>query len=156
MNYEFWMMNRNRAGVAPRCIGAARPNRQKAADLQNWSALPRSNCATLRFVSIKVVHSVLEYLSTVSGIRKDWKTPKHHELWFRAEDELYRKTRLQPGIYRPNERSGKRKPIRRLLAELSQLRGYWGRKCFIFSKAVSKVYTTFSTRVWPPGPVPTP
>jgi len=91
------------------------------------STLPRSNCATLRFVSIEVVHSVAEYISTVSAIRKAWKTPKHHELWFRAEDQVHRTTRLQPGIYRPNENSGKRKPVRKLLELENDLYEEFGR-----------------------------
>jgi hypothetical protein len=78
-------------------------------------------------VGIKVVRSVAEYLSTVSGIRKGWKTPKHLELWFRAEDDIHRKTRLQPGIYRPNEYSGKRKSVRKLLELENDLYEEFGR-----------------------------
>ena len=104
------------------------PNRKvQAAGLQDWFAPPRSNCATLRSVSINVVHSVAEYLSTVRAIRKGWKTPKHQELWFRAEDERHRETRLQPGIYRPNENSGKRKSVRYLLELENDLYEEFGR-----------------------------
>lgn len=78
-------------------------------------------------MGIKVIRSVAEYLSTVSDIRKGWKAPKHHELWFRAEDELHRKTRLQPGIYRPNESSGKRKSVRKLLELENDLYEEFGR-----------------------------
>jgi len=65
--------------------------------------------------------------STVSAFRKMWKAPKRHELWFRAEDELHRKTRLQPGIYRPNESSGKRKSVRKLLELENDLYEEFGR-----------------------------
>ena len=78
-------------------------------------------------MSINVVHSVAEYLSTVRAIRKGWKTPKHQELWFRAEDERHRETRLQPGIYRPNENSGKRKSVRYLLELENDLYEEFGR-----------------------------
>lgn len=114
--------------------------KSKAANLQNRSALlteshrlarrstlRRSDCATLRLMSSEVVRSVAEYLSTISGIRKAWNTPKHHELWFRAEDRLHHKTRLQPGIYRPNESSGKRKPVRKLLELENDLYEEFGR-----------------------------
>jgi len=65
-------------------------------------------------MSIKVCRSLGEYLSTVGKIRKRWNTPKHLELWFRAEDTLHRKTHLQPGIYRQRE-SGLRKSVNKLL-----------------------------------------
>jgi len=65
-------------------------------------------------MTVRVATSLAEYLSKVREIRKRWKVPKDHELWFRAEDAKHRKTRLQPGIYRPRE-SGLRKSPDRLL-----------------------------------------
>jgi len=65
-------------------------------------------------VSIYISRSLGEYLSTVGKIRKRWKTPKHLELWFRAEDRLHRKTHLQPGIFRQRD-SGLRKSVNKLL-----------------------------------------
>jgi len=47
------------------------------------------------------VNPLGKYLSEVRAIRKRWKVPKNNELWFRAEDSSYRKTHLQPGLYRP-------------------------------------------------------
>ena len=67
-----------------------------------------------RKVTSKIANSLGGYLSLVRGIRKRWKVTKRDELWFRAEDARYRKTHLQPGLYRPRE-SGKRKSIKNLL-----------------------------------------
>ncbi len=72
------------------------------------------NNVTLGIVSVKPAHSVDEYFRTVRDLRKLWRVPKGDELWFRAEDAGHRKTRLQPGIYRPRF-GGKRKPVARLL-----------------------------------------
>ena len=60
-----------------------------------------------------VVRSLEEYLSAVAKLRKGWKVKRHLELWFRAEDELHRETRLQPGIYR-TRKSGLRKSVDKL------------------------------------------
>jgi hypothetical protein len=59
------------------------------------------------------VRSLSEYLSTVRRLRKRWKVPKHHELWFRAEDSCHRK-RLQPGVCRQRD-SGLRESVDKLL-----------------------------------------
>jgi len=59
--------------------------------------------------------SLSSYLAAVAEIRKSWSVPKRDELWFRAEDARYRKTRLQPGLYRPREKSGIRRSIPTLL-----------------------------------------
>jgi hypothetical protein len=60
-------------------------------------------------------NSLSSYLSAVAEIRKHWSVPKRDELWFRAEDARHRKTRLQPGLYRPREASGLHKSIQTLL-----------------------------------------
>lgn len=39
--------------------------------------------------------------STVRQIRDEGDIPDHRELWFRAEDERHKATRLQPPLYRP-------------------------------------------------------
>jgi len=67
-----------------------------------------------------------EYLSTVGRIRKRWKVPNHHELWFRAEDAEHRKTHLQPCIYRPRD-SGLRKAVNKLLQVENDLYEEFGR-----------------------------
>jgi hypothetical protein len=77
-------------------------------------------------VSLKVSRSLGEYLSTVGKIRKRWNTPKHLELWFRAEDTSHRKTHLQPGIYRQRE-SGLRKSVDKLLEIENDLYEEFGR-----------------------------
>lgn len=59
-------------------------------------------------------NSLSSYLAVVAKIRKRWKVPKRDELWFRAEDVRHRKTKLQPGLYRPRE-SGLRKSVNVLL-----------------------------------------
>jgi len=63
---------------------------------------------------VKVAKSLSGYLAAVSAIRRRWKVPRRDELWFRAEDERHRKTKLQPGLYRPRD-SGKRKSVATLL-----------------------------------------
>lgn len=75
---------------------------------------------------VKVARSLGEYLSTVGKIRKLWRLRKHHELWFRAEDTLHRKTHLQPGIYRQRE-SGLRKSVDKLLEIENDLYEEFGR-----------------------------
>jgi hypothetical protein len=67
-----------------------------------------------------VVNSLGAYLSAVGRIRKRWKVPARDELWFRAEDLSYRKTRLQPGLYRPRS-SGIRKTVNKLLEVENEL-----------------------------------
>jgi hypothetical protein len=62
-----------------------------------------------------VTKSLGAYLSAVRQVRKRWEVPERHELWFRAEDSIHRKTRLQPGLYRPREKSGLRKSVKKLL-----------------------------------------
>jgi hypothetical protein len=69
---------------------------------------------------VKVAKSLSSYLAAVSAIRKRWKVPRRDELWFRAEDEHHRRTKLQPGLYRPRD-SGKRKSVTRLLELESDL-----------------------------------
>jgi hypothetical protein len=59
-------------------------------------------------------NSLSTYLAAVAKIRKRWKVPKREELWFRAEDATHRRTRLQPGLYRPRE-SGLRKSVNKLI-----------------------------------------
>jgi FRG domain-containing protein len=66
------------------------------------------------------VHSLDDYLSTVRLIRDNWDVPDHRELWFRAEDERHKETRLQPCLYRP-KRGAQRKPVRELLEIESDL-----------------------------------
>jgi hypothetical protein len=61
-----------------------------------------------------IATSLGQYLSQVKQLRRRWQIPKKDELWFRAEDARYRKTHLQPGLYRPRD-SGKRKSIQNLL-----------------------------------------
>lgn len=77
-------------------------------------------------MSPKAARSLGEYLAAVGKIRKNWKVPKHHELWFRAEDALHRRTHLQPGIYRPRD-SGLRKSVDRLLEIENDLYEEFGR-----------------------------
>ena len=62
----------------------------------------------------RAANSLGEFLSTVGSLRKRWKVPRHSELWFRAEDALYRRTHLQPCLYR-QRRSGLRKSVVKLL-----------------------------------------
>ena len=59
--------------------------------------------------------SLGDYLSAVRKLRNRWKVSAQRELWFRAEDSAYRKTHLQPQLYRPREASGIRKSVRKLL-----------------------------------------
>jgi len=59
-------------------------------------------------------NSLSKFLAAVATIRKRWKIRRRDELWFRAEDAKHRKTRLQPGLYRPRE-SGLRKSVNTLL-----------------------------------------
>ena len=59
-------------------------------------------------------NSLSKFLAAVATIRKRWKISRRDELWFRAEDAKHRKTRLQPGLYRPRE-SGLRKSVNTLL-----------------------------------------
>jgi hypothetical protein len=59
-------------------------------------------------------NSLSMFLAAVAKIRKRWKVPTRDELWFRAEDAGHRKTRLQPGLYRPRE-SGLRRSVNTLL-----------------------------------------
>lgn len=77
-------------------------------------------------MSTKVARSLGEYLSTVGGIRQRWKVPKHHELWFRAEDASHRQTHLQPGIYRQRD-GGWRKSVDKLLEIENDLYEEFGR-----------------------------
>lgn len=77
-------------------------------------------------VNAEIARSLGEYHSTVRRIRKDWRVPKHKELWFRAEDSLYRKTHLQPGLYRPSRR-GVRKSVHKLLELENDLYEEFGR-----------------------------
>lgn len=86
----------------------------------------RRRHTTLLLVSVKVAHSLGEYLSTVGKIRKGWKVPRHLELWFRAEDTSHRKTHLQPGIYRQRQ-SGLRKSVDKLLEIENDLYEEFGR-----------------------------
>jgi hypothetical protein len=72
------------------------------------------------------VPSLAAYLSTVGKIRKRWNVPNHLELWFRAEDTLYRKTHLQPCLYRQRE-SGLRKSVDKLLEIENDLYEEFGR-----------------------------
>lgn len=65
-------------------------------------------------MSQQSANSLSSYLAAVARIRKRWKVPRRDELWFRAEDARHRKTRLQPGLYRPRE-SGLRKSVNTLL-----------------------------------------
>jgi hypothetical protein len=65
-------------------------------------------------VSQQTANSLSSYLAAVAKTRRRWKVPKRDDLWFRAEDARHRKTRLQPGLYRPRE-SGLRKSVRTLL-----------------------------------------
>lgn len=65
-------------------------------------------------MSRHTANSLSSYLSAVASVRRLWKVPKRDELWFRAEDARHRKTRLQPGLYRPRE-SGLRKSVKSLL-----------------------------------------
>jgi hypothetical protein len=58
--------------------------------------------------------SLSSYLAAVAKVRKSWKVSKRNELWFRAEDARHRRTRLQPGLYRPRE-SGLRRSANTLL-----------------------------------------
>ena len=58
--------------------------------------------------------SLHDYLSTVHLIREEWDVPDHKELWFRAESEEHRQTRLLPGLYRPRK-GEKRKSVEFLL-----------------------------------------
>jgi len=60
------------------------------------------------------VRSVGEFLSAVGNIRREWRLRRFNELWFRAEDQPYRRTHLQPQLYRPRK-SGKRKSVDKLL-----------------------------------------
>ncbi len=89
-----------------------------------WRILGRD---TLRRVGIKIAGSLSEYLSSVREIRRGWSVPRNHELWFRAEDALHRKTRLQPGIYRPRKISGVRKSVLKLLEIENELYEEFGR-----------------------------
>ncbi|MFI5111832.1 MAG: FRG domain-containing protein [Terriglobales bacterium] len=77
-------------------------------------------------MSAKVARSLGEYLSMVGVVRKRWKVPKHHELWFRAEDVSHRQTHLQPGIYRQRG-SGLRKSFDKLLEIENDLYEEFGR-----------------------------
>lgn len=65
-------------------------------------------------MSRQIANSLSSYLAAVARVRKRWRIPKRDELWFRAEDARHRKTRLQPGLYRPRE-SGLRRSVRTLL-----------------------------------------
>jgi hypothetical protein len=65
-------------------------------------------------VSVNIVRSIEELVSTVRELRKQWKLRKHQELWFRAEDALHRNTHLQPGLYRTKEGTV-RKSVTKLL-----------------------------------------
>lgn len=60
------------------------------------------------------IDSLSSYLAAVAKIRKFWRVPKQNELWFRAEDARYKRTKLQPGLYRPRP-SGLRKSVNALL-----------------------------------------
>ena len=71
--------------------------------------------ATLGSVTVEMAHSLDEYLDEVRSLRKQWKVPGKHELWFRAEDAEYRNTHLMPGIYRP-PKDGRRRTVEYLLA----------------------------------------
>ena len=86
MNYEFWMMNRNRAVVAQTCFGGLRffPNRQqKAADLQNRSARKRKHVAQGSQFSLAAfpprrgfggaAHENLDYLFAARQNPRRWK-----------------------------------------------------------------------------------
>jgi hypothetical protein len=66
------------------------------------------------------ISSLDDYLSTVALVRDDWDIEGHKELWFRAEDESYIDTKLQPGLFRPRK-GMKRKPINELLGLENQL-----------------------------------
>lgn len=73
------------------------------------------------------VKNIEDYLSLVRKFRETWKMPEFHELWFRAEDASHHETHLQPGLYRPRERSKTRKPIQELLKLESDLYEEFGR-----------------------------
>lgn len=64
-------------------------------------------------VTAIVADSLARYLSEVAKLRRSWRLQRHLELWFRAEDASYRKTRLQPGIYRPRK-SGLSKSVNKI------------------------------------------
>ena len=70
--------------------------------------------AMLRTVKSATAKSLATYFAEVRKLRRAWRLPKHKELWFRAEDAIHRKTRLQPGLYRPPE-GRTRKSIKKLL-----------------------------------------
>jgi FRG domain len=65
-------------------------------------------------MSVGRAQSVEELLSIVRSLRKRWTVPRHHELWFRAEDAKHRKTKLRPMLFRPRK-SGKMKSVKALL-----------------------------------------
>jgi hypothetical protein len=65
------------------------------------------------------------YFSAVNKIRTLWTASERPELWFRAEDAKHRKTRLQPGLYRPKHE--RRKPIPTLLRLENKLYVDFGR-----------------------------
>ncbi len=65
-------------------------------------------------MSQPTANSLSMYLAAVAKIRERWKIPMRNELWFRAEDARHRKTRLQPGLYRPRE-SGRHRSVTKLL-----------------------------------------
>ena len=88
-------------------------------------------------MSVKVASSLGEYFSIVGKIRKRWKVPKREELWFRAEDSLYRKSHLQPGLYRPRGTSGIRKSVEKLLQLENDLYEEFGRCATQLSDAKS-------------------
>jgi hypothetical protein len=52
---------------------------------------------------------------------------EYQELWFRAEDASHRRTRLQPGLFRPPEQGELRKSTQELLAIESDLYEEFGR-----------------------------
>lgn len=62
----------------------------------------------------ETARTIEEFLTVVRKLRKRWGVPKHKELWFRAEDARYARTRLQPRLYRPRV-SGAAKSAKRLL-----------------------------------------
>jgi len=54
-------------------------------------------------MSQNTISSAGEFLSVVRTLRKNWGLSEEKELWFRAEDESFRNTLLQPRLYRPRE-----------------------------------------------------
>lgn len=76
-----------------------------------------------------------KYLSAVRAIRKRWKVPADHELWFRAEDSAHRQTHLQPGLYRPKKSGGRTFSTAKLLEIKNNLYEEFGRCAAQLSEA---------------------